>query len=249
MGFSVSILSNSPNHFLSSLSSKDAELLQPHIKLVEFPSGAVLYRAEDSIARVYFPYTGIVSFVVGVASGEFVEAGLIGRNSAIGVSAPIDGSIAINEAIVQVAMSGAAIDVTKLRPVATESQTLRHALVRHEEMALGQVQHVAACNVLHNVEQRLARWLLMAYDLLSYDIVPITQDYLSQMLGVHRSSVTLAARRIQEAGIIDYHRGDIRIIDVEALKDVSCECYQAINALFLRVIGWSPNGSTKPEIK
>ncbi len=241
----MSILSNSPNYFLSSLPSQDAELLQPHINLVEFPTGAVLYKDEDPITRVYFPYTGIVSFVIGVTSGESVEAGVVGRNSAIGVGAPIDGGIAINEAIVQVAVSGAAIEVTKLKQLAGESQTLRASFARHEEIALAQAQHVAACNALHNLEQRLARWLLHAHDLLSDDIVPLTQDYLSQMLGVHRSSVTLAARHIQEAGVIDYHRGHIRIVDVEALKDVSCECYQAINALFLRLIGWSPNGLTQ----
>ena len=110
-------------------------------------------------------------------------------------------------------------------------------------MSLGQGQQVAACNALHNVEQRLARWLLQARDLLNDDLVPLTQDYLSQMLGVNRSSVTLSARRLQEAGLIDYHRGHIRLLDADAMKDVSCEYYEAINALFFRLIGWQPNGA------
>jgi len=238
----MTILSNSPNFFLSSLPPEDAALLLPHLKLVELPTGSVLYEAEDAITRVYFPYTGIVSFIVGVASGEFVEAGVVGRNSAIGVSAPLDGAVAINEAIVQVTMSGATIEVGILKRLAGDRETLRVACARHEEMTLGQVQQVAACNALHNLEQRLARWLLQARDLLNDDLVPLTQESLSQMLGVNRSSVTLAARRLQEAGLVDYRRGNIQLLDTDALKDVACECYEAINALHFRVVGWSPNG-------
>jgi CRP-like cAMP-binding protein len=237
----VSILSNSPNHFLRSLSLHDAKLLQPLLTLVELPSGTVLYKANDTITRVYFPYTGIVSYVVGVTSGELVETGLIGRNSVVGAGIPLDGTTAVNEAIVQVVMTGAAVEVGLLKQKAASSNTLREWFARHEEMMLAQVQQVAACNVLHSLEERLSRWLLQARDLLNADAVPLTQDFLSQMLGVHRSSLTLVARRLQEAGLIDYHRGNIQVRDVEALKDVSCECYDAINAHFIRLVGWSPD--------
>ena len=238
---SISILSNSPNHFLRSLSPQDAELLQPGLKSVELPSGMALYKANDTITRVYFPYSGMVSYVVGVVSGEIVEAGVIGRNSAVGAGAPLDGSIAINEAMVQVAMSAGAVEVGLLKRLATGSDTLRACFARHEEMALAQVQQVAACNALHGLEQRLSRWLLQARDLLNADVLPLTQNFLSQMLGVHRSSLTLVARRLQEAGLIDYRHGNIQVRNAEALKDVSCECYGAINAHFIRLIGWSPD--------
>jgi CRP-like cAMP-binding protein len=235
----MSILSNSPNHFLSSLSPQDAELLQPHITVVDLPQASVLYRPNERISHVYFPYAGIVSFVVVVAGGELVEAGVIGRNSALGIGAALDDTTAINEAIVQIAMSGVSIDSSILRKFASERESLRVSCARHEEATFGQVQQVAACNAIHNLDQRLARWLLQARDLLNSDMISLTQESLSQMLGVNRSSVTLAARRLQEAGLIEYHRGSIRLLDTEALKDVSCECYQAINALFLRLIGWS----------
>lgn len=238
----MSLLSNSPNYFLSSLSAQDAQLVQPHIKLVELPAGAVLYRAEDKIEHVYFPYTGMVSFVVGVLTGASVEAGVIGRNSAVGVSASVDGAVSMNEAVVQVAMSAATVDVGAMTQISEQSSTLRHLCVRHEELTMGQVQQVAACNALHTLEQRLARWLLQARDLLNSDTVPLTQASLSQMLGVNRSSVTLTARRLQETGLIEYHRGDIGLLDVDALKDVSCECYDAINSLFFRLVGWAANG-------
>lgn len=240
-GSAVSILSNSSNHFLRSLSLHDAKLVQPLLTFVELPSGTVLYKANDTITRVYFPYTGIVSYVVGVKSGELVEAGVIGRNSAVGAGAPLDGGTAINEAIVQVAMTGAAVETGLLKQNAARSDTLRDWFARHEEMVLAQVQQMVACNVLHSLEERLSRWLLQTRDLLNADVVPLTHDFLSQMLGVHRSSLTLVARRLQEAGIIDYHRGNIQVRDVEALKEVSCECYDAINAHFVRLVGWSPD--------
>ena len=151
----ASILSNSQNHFLRSLSPHDAQLLQPGLKLVELPSGTVLYEADDTIPQVYFPYAGIVSYIVGTTSGEIVEAGVIGRNSAVGAGAPLDGAIAINEAMVQVKMSAGFVEVGLLKQLAAGSETLRVSFARHEEMALAQVQQVAACNALHSLEQRL----------------------------------------------------------------------------------------------
>jgi hypothetical protein len=105
---------------------------------------------------------------------------------------------------------------------------------------MAQVQQIAACNALHSLEERLSRWLLQARDLLNADVLPLTQDFLSQMLGVHRSSLTLVARRLQEAGLIDYHRGSIHVRDVEALKDVLANA-MAPSTLIFRLIGWSPD--------
>lgn len=238
----MSVLANAPNHCLSTLSSEDAELLNPHLTMVDRPVGSILYRANEAIRHVYFPYSGIVSFVVGVSTGDLVEAGVVGRSSAVGISALLGGAIAINEAIVQVTMNAAMIDAGILKKLLAKNLSLRLSCTRHEEMMVAQVQQVAACNALHSLEQRLARWLLQAHDLLNGEIIPLTQDSLSQMLGVNRSSVTLAARRLQEAGLTDHHREHIRLLDIDALKDVSCECYESINALFFRLIGWSPNG-------
>jgi CRP-like cAMP-binding protein len=238
----MSILSNSFNHLLANLSDQDAALLAPHLISTDLAARTVLYRVGDTIRWIYFPFTGIVSYVVGVSSGQYVEAGVIGRNSAVGAGALLDGEIAINEAIIQVATTTAMIDLGLLKPLTAGSTTLRTCFARHEEMALAQVQQVAACNALHTLEERLSRWLLQARDLLNDDNLPLTQDLLSQMLGVQRSSVTLAARRLQESGLINYHRGHIRLLDTEALQDTTCECYAAINAHFHRLVGWSPNG-------
>ena len=156
---------------------------------------------------------------------------MIGRNSAVGAAAPLDGSIALIQAIVQVETA----ETVALKRIAKESETFRLALVRNDQAASAQTQQVAACNALHELEERLSRWLLQARDLLRSDTLPLTQEFLSQMLGVQRSSVTLVARKLQEAGLINYRRGRIHILHVEGLQDSCCECYEAVNAHFRRL--------------
>jgi CRP-like cAMP-binding protein len=234
-------LSNLLNHFLASLSAQDRELIKPHLHPMELPRETILYRAEDTITRLYFPESGVVSLVVGFANGQFVEAGMFGRNSVIGVGAALDGAVALNQAIGQASGSGSFVEVSVIKRLVRESETLRSAFARHEQMASAQVQQVGACNALHELEERLSRWLLQTRDLLGSDTLPLTQDSLSQMLSVQRSSVTLVARSLQEAGLINYRRGRIHVVDVEGLQDSCCECYATINRHFHRLVGWKPD--------
>jgi len=232
--------SNSPNHFLASLSPEDYALIQPHLRPIELPQGLVLYVADDAIERVYFPYNGVISLVVGLLDGRFVEAGMCGRNGVVGGGAALDGRKAINQAVAQVAGSGLTIEMGLLSRFVSESDTLRMALMSHEQMIYAQTQQIVACNAMHHLEERLCRWLMQTRDLIMSDSLPLTQEFLSQMLGVQRSSVTLVARKLQESGLINYRRGRIRILDVEALRDSCCECYRAINDHFERLVGWRP---------
>jgi CRP-like cAMP-binding protein len=234
-------LTNSPNHFLASLSADDSALLQPHLKAMDLPQGVVLYSAEDAINRVYFPHSGVVSIVVGLADGQFIEAGMFGRNNIIGGSALLDGPIALNRAIGQAGGSGVAGETKALKGLAEKSVTLRAALVEYEQSMFAHIQQVVACNAAHSLEERLSRWLLQTRDLVQSDDLPLTQEFIAQMLSVQRSSVTLVARRLQEAGLISYRRGRIRVLDAEALHETCCECYDAINAHFLRLTGWTPS--------
>jgi CRP-like cAMP-binding protein len=236
----MSALSDSPNHFLACLSLQDSELLQSHLKPMELGLGAIFYRAQDTIDRVYFPHTGVVSLVVGLASGQFVEAGMFGRNSAVGGGASLDSAVALNQAIGQVAGAGVVAEAQILKRFVAQSETLRIAFARHEQMVSAHAQQVAACNALHELEERLSRWLLQIRDLVQSDTLPLTQEFLSQMLGVQRSSVTIVARKLQEVGLITYRRARIHILDVEGLHDSCCECYQAINGHFQRLVGWEP---------
>jgi CRP-like cAMP-binding protein len=232
--------SNSPNHFLASLSPGDYELLQPHLRPIELPQGLVLYVAQDEVKRVYFPQDGVISLVVGLTDGRFVEAGMFGRNAPIGGGAALDGRMAINQAVAQVGGSGLTIETGLLSQFVSQSDTLRMMLMRHEQMIYAHTQQIAACNATHQLEERLCRWLMQTRDLIMSDTLPLTQEFLSQMLGVQRSSVTLIARKLQESGLINYRRGRIHVLDVEALRDSSCECYAAINAHFDRLVGWQP---------
>src|SRR3954447_19268600 len=233
-------ISNSPNHFLSSLSASDAALIQPHLKPLDLPRGTILYETEHIIERVYFPHRGIISLVVGLSTGQYVEAGMLGRNGVVGAGAASDGPIALNTAIAQAATSGVTIDAPVLKGLARQSEPLRTGLISHEHALAAHTQQVAACNALHELEERLSRWLLQSRDLLGSDTLPLTQEFLSQMLGVQRSSVTLVARKLQEAGLITYRRGRSHVLDVEGLQDSCCECYAAINRHFHQLVGWSP---------
>jgi CRP-like cAMP-binding protein len=185
----VPLLSNSPNHFLATLSPTDADLVRPHLRPLHVPQGTFIFKAEDSIERVYFPQIGVISLIVGLTSGQFVEAGMLGRNGVIGAGAPLDGAIALNSAIAQVESSGLAADTAVMKRLVRESETLRISLVRHEQVVSAHTQQVAACNALHELEERLSRWLLQTRDLVRSDTLPLTQEFLSQMLGVQRSSV------------------------------------------------------------
>jgi CRP-like cAMP-binding protein len=197
--------------------------------------------AQDAVERVYFPHNGVISLVVPLLDGRFVEAGMFGRNGVIGGGAALDGRVALNQAVAQVAGAGSTMEAGALSRFVNDSDTLRMALMRHEQMIYAHTQQIAACNATHHVDERLCRWLMQTRDLLMSDTLPLTQEFLSQMLGVQRSSVTLVARKLQESGLIDYRRGRIRILDVEALRDCCCECYQAINDHFERLVGWRPD--------
>jgi CRP-like cAMP-binding protein len=212
----------------------------PHLHHLELPNEMILYKQEDTIAQLYFPESGVVSLTVGFTNGQFVEAGMLGRNSVIGAAAALNGGIAINQAISQVSGAGQAIDASVIRDLVSESVTLRPGFAWHDQMSTALIQQVGACNAVHELEERLSRWLLQTRDLIQSDTLPLTQEFLSQMRGVQRSSVTIVARKLQEAGLINYRRGRIHVLDVDGLQDSCCECYAAINRHFRRLIGWTP---------
>src|SRR4051812_31960421 len=233
-------LSNLRNHFLVSLPAQDSDLLRPHLREQPLTQRSVLFRAQEQMERVYFPTEGVISLVVALSDGFMVEAGMFGSNSVVGGGSALDGRLAINQAIVQVEGTSLTVDSGVLRMLASESDTLRAGLMRHELMNLALTQQVAACNARHELDERLCRWLLQTRDLVDSDTLPLTQEFLAQMLGVQRSSVTIIARKLQESGLIKYRRGHIQVLDAIHLGDAACECYSTINHHFERLIGWRP---------
>ena len=229
--------SRSANRFLQSLSPSDFELIAPHLRSVELRHAAVLFETGGEIDRIYFPLNGAISLVVPLGGGEIVEAGMIGRDGLVGTPAALDSATAVNQAVVQVAGQASIVGVAAIQSAARQSASLRTALYQYDQLLLVQAQQSAACNATHTVEECLCRWLLRSRDVLESDFLPLTQEFVAQMLGVRRTSVTLVASRLKEAKLIKYRRGRVEIIDLEGLQDSACECYRAFKSQEARLLG------------
>jgi CRP-like cAMP-binding protein len=217
--------------FLASLTSSDLDLLAPHLRSIEMTQGVVLAAANSAFERVYFPSGGSISLVTTLASGETLEVAMIGHDSFLGPMAALENGVALSDAIVQLPGEAFAMDLPPFRDAARQSSTFRSMIVRHEQALFAQALQSAACCAFHHVEARLARWLLHANDGIGGgDLLPLTQEFLGQMLGARRSSVSLVANKLQRAGLIRYSRGRIEIVDLDGLKNAACECYRTIKA-------------------
>jgi CRP-like cAMP-binding protein len=225
------------NNLLSRMSPDDFKRLEPHLKQDHFKQHTVLFQADEEIRHVYFPTGAVVSLVVGLSTGEMVEAAMVGKDGVVGASAALDGRISLSRGIVQLAGDMLVCDIEGLKSVAMESQRLLSLLIRHEQTVYAQAQQSAACFASHAVQSRLARWLLRARDLSGSDTLNFTQEYLAEMLGVRRTSVTVEAHTLQTAGMIKYSRGKIQILNVEGLQDTACECYRTINHHYAQLLG------------
>ena len=221
---------SSPNQLLALLSGANFERLRPHLKNFELVHGTVLLAAGDTVNRVFFPHSGVISLVVGLHGGDLIETAMIGRDGVAGASAALNGKISMSRAIVQLPGMASALDVERLRTVADDNKGFRSLLIRHEQVLFAQAQQSSACNASHRIEARMSRWLLRLRDLADGDELLITQEFLGQMLGVRRSSVSLVAGALQTAGLISYRRGRLHITDMKGLREAACECYGAVKS-------------------
>jgi CRP-like cAMP-binding protein len=216
------------NRFLATLPPHDFALLGLHLRTVTLERGAMLHDAAEEIERVYFPHIGMVSLVVVMQSGATIETATIGRAGVIGASTGLGEKHSVGRVIVQLPGTAAWLSASQFHAAANQSQAIRDLIVRYNDLLLAQVQQAVACNALHALEARLSRWLLQAHDCIDGDAIPLTQEFIGQMLGVRRTTVTLSARLLQSAGLIRYRRGLIQIVDRPKLEKLSCECYAAI---------------------
>ena len=226
-----------PNQFLASLAPRDFELLRPHLKPFPLVHEDLLFDTGETVNWIYLPHSGVISLVIGLADGQLIEAAMVGRDSLVGASSALDGKVSLNRGIVQVEGTASILDVDTLRKVAEQSVAFRTTLIRHEQALFAQAQQSAACNASHGVEARLSRWLLRTRDLAGGDTLGLTQEYLAQMLGVRRTSVSLVAHTLQEAGLIRYSRGRIEVTNLAGLRETSCECYEAVKSHSDRLLG------------
>jgi CRP-like cAMP-binding protein len=216
------------NVILDSMPPGDAGALRDILKPVHLEQARILFESGESITHVYFPTSAIISLVVTLSTGETVEAAMVGRDGIVGAAAALDGRISLSRAIVQLSGSCLECDIGSLKLAALKSEPLLSLLVRHEQTVYSQAQQSAACIATHHVEARLSRWMLRARDLSGSDTLPFTQEFLAEMLGVQRTSVSVVAHTLQAAGLIKYSRGRIQILNVDGLREVACECYETV---------------------
>jgi CRP-like cAMP-binding protein len=216
------------NVLLLSMSVSDYNSLRPHLEYVHLPNHVILHEAGGKLEFAYFPNRGLVSLVVVMENGKTAEAGVLGKEGFTEVAAAVGFGRTPHQAVMQIAGDGFRIGAEALQTTLETSRHLQLLLTRYAVVQGMQVAQTAACNRLHDIGQRLARWLLMAQDRVGSGCLPITHDFLATMLGTNRSSVTLAAGILQRKKVIEYIRGAVTIVNRKGLEDSSCECYAAI---------------------
>jgi CRP-like cAMP-binding protein len=218
------------NAILHRLSSKTLALIEPHLHKVKLAQGTVLHESGEAISSVYFPLSGMVSMLAVLKSGEAIEAGVIGREGFVGGFLGVRGWRSLGQAMVQMNGESMRLNVRHFKKAYDASDELRILVNAYQSVVYFQAQQTAACQALHPVEARMCRWLLQAQDAVGSDTLNLTQELLSHMLGVRRTSVSGSANKLQEEGLISYKRGVIRIIDRKGLEKSSCECHAAVRA-------------------
>ena len=225
------------NRLLGSMSDADLAALVPYLERVELKVGEVLAKGRDLLNHVYFPEGCVISIVAYMADGTGVEVGTIGDEGMAGLPAYFDGDASEGETLVQIPGSAMRIRVSHLLQEANASPSLRRLLNRFALAYMTQLAQNGACNRLHSIEQRCARWLLMTHDRMGQPkVMPLKQQFLAFMLGVRRAGVSVAAGALQDAGFIRYRRGSIRVLDRPGLQTASCECYEVIHGTFERML-------------
>jgi CRP-like cAMP-binding protein len=216
------------NRLLAALRPEDFDLLASELQTVALEQGAVLARAGQLVEHVFFPHSGSISLMIDMANGQTVATAAIGREGAVGFLSAIGPSPSAITAIVHVAGMASRIPALRFRAAFNQSPALRHAFQTHISALLTQLQLGAACNALHPVEARMARWLLHLRDRIGHDVLPLTQEVISQMLGVRRTTVTLLMRNLRASGAIrSDRRGQIEV-DRSRLTAVACACHHAM---------------------
>ncbi len=223
------------NGLLKQLRPDDLASLQPNLKIFSMDCGMVLHQAMSAIDYVYFPLSGMISILAVMRTGEQIETGIVGRDGVIGASIGSFGPNAYGQTTVQIPGSALRLDRDSFLKAFNASESFRLIMNGFQGVILFQAQQSAACHALHSVEQRFCRWLLQSHDVLESDTIPLTQEFLSRMLGVQRTGITLRARDLQNRGLIDYTRGNIKILDRAALAKLACECHEDIHAAVHRL--------------
>ncbi|MEP6911235.1 MAG: Crp/Fnr family transcriptional regulator [bacterium] len=227
------------NWLLDALPSEEYERLKPNLEPVSFSLGDVIYESSEHMAHVYFPTTSHISLLYTMLNGSTAEMGLVGNEGVVGIALFMGGETTPNRAMVQGSGDGFRM---KSKPMLDEFKRggdFQHLLLRYTQALITQISQTAVCNRLHTVEQRLCRWLLMTHDRTHSDELQMTQEFISNMLGVRREGVTHAAHNLQDQHLISYVRGRIKILNRKGLETTVCECYGVVKEEHDRLLGWA----------
>jgi CRP-like cAMP-binding protein len=226
-----------PNRLIMALPSGDRKRLLEALQPVSLTVGQSLYEAREPITFVYFPLSGVHSIVSRRTEGDAVEVAAVGNEGMVGIPVFLGGTSTPDEAFCQVPGDLLRMRAARFREEVHRSLALRSVMLRYTQAFIHQIAQHAACDRLHSIVQRCARWLLMTHDRVGVDEFVLTQEALAQMLGVRRATVTIAAGMLQHAGLIRYTRGHITIVDLKKLERASCDCYRVIRREYTRLLG------------
>jgi CRP-like cAMP-binding protein len=220
------------NRLLRLIPEEERDILLNRAELVDLRVGEILYDIDDYVEYVYFPESGVISIVLLTGDGGSVEAGVCGTDGMVGIALVLKGQKALRRAQVQLSGTAIRVPASDFERLLRESPTAEEVFLGYVRDVVVFVSQIALCNARHTVEQRLSRWLLLIHDLVDGQVLPLTHEFIANMLGSRRAGVTQAAGTLKEAGAIDYTRGTITIVSREKLMELSCECYQALHSLW-----------------
>jgi CRP-like cAMP-binding protein len=224
------------NRLLARLPGDEYEPLRPHLQKVSFKLGEVIYESGGQQNYIYFPTTAIISLLYLMENGSSAEMGVAGNEGLVGVALFMGGNTVPNRAVVQSAGDALRMTTKMLQNEFARGRTFQRLLLMYTQALMTQMSQTAVCNRLHTVEQQLCRWLLLSHDRLDTDELVMTQELIANMLGVRREGVTMAARQLQDQGLISYVRGRIRILDRSGLEAAVCECYSVVKDEYDRLL-------------
>ncbi len=224
------------NHLLASLPDEERQRWLPQLELIELALGQVLYESGSVQPYVYFPTTAIVSLLYVTENGSSAEIAVVGFEGVVGVSLYMGGETTPSRAVVQSAGQGIRLRASIIKDEFKRSGPVMHLLLRYAQALITQISQTAVCNRHHSLQQQLCRWLLMSLDRLPGNELKMTQELISNMLGVRREGVTESALKLQEAGLIRYARGHITVLDRPGLEKRACECYSVVKVEYDRLL-------------
>ena len=218
------------NSILASLPTSERTIIQAQLTAGPLRHGAILLEPGQAVERICFPSAGVISVIAALENDDSVETMTVGPEGVLGASAAFFPVTAYGRALVQIPGAAHWLPADWLRGRLEDLPRLRELLVRRLELTVSEAQQTAACNAVHTLPQRLAKWLLRCHDRAGGDVLTLTQEFLSHMLGAHRTTVTQVASSLQGRGLIRYQRGRVEIVDRPGLEALTCECYAAVTS-------------------